>query len=140
MAKGNLPGAYVGLEAFNLVLNYLYTGRLKPAPADVSTCVDGQCLHRACWPAVDFSVQLMYASTAFQIKELMLLLKESNFTLDHVFALSWSSVMASRRHSTRTLTACRLLPCLHWPPPPPLPPLPPPGGSLRKNTFKYMGY
>ncbi|KAK4787634.1 hypothetical protein SAY86_011467 [Trapa natans] len=75
MAMADLPGAYVGLEAFNLVLNYLYTGRLKPAPADVSTCVDGQCLHRACRPAVDYVVQLMYASTAFQIKELVLLLQ-----------------------------------------------------------------
>lgn len=66
---------YVGLEAFNLVLNYLYTGRLKPPPPEVSTCVDDQCLHHACRPAIDYVVQLMYASTAFQIKELVLLLQ-----------------------------------------------------------------
>lgn len=65
----------VGLEAFNLVLNYLYTGKLKQSPPEVSTCIDSQCPHDACRPAVDYAVELMYASTTFQIKELVLLLQ-----------------------------------------------------------------
>ncbi|OWM73267.1 BTB/POZ domain and ankyrin repeat-containing protein NPR1-like [Punica granatum] len=66
---------YVGIEAFNVVLNYLYTAKMKPSPPEVSTCVNDQCDHDACRPTIDYAVELMYASSTFQIQELVLLLQ-----------------------------------------------------------------
>lgn len=66
-----LPYGKVGYEAFLILLSYLYTGKLKPSPADISTCVDNSCVHDACGPAIDFAVQLTYASSIFQIPELV---------------------------------------------------------------------
>ncbi|XP_077219794.1 NPR1-like protein 3 [Tasmannia lanceolata] len=65
-----LPYGRVGHEAFMIFLSYLYTGKLKPSPQEVSTCVDTGCAHSACRPAVNFAVELMYASSVFQIREL----------------------------------------------------------------------
>ena len=64
-------GGRVGREAFMIFLSYLYTGRLKQFPPEVSTCVDPPCAHDACRPAVNFAVELMYASSVFQIPELV---------------------------------------------------------------------
>ncbi|OAY81002.1 Regulatory protein NPR3, partial [Ananas comosus] len=61
----------VGREAFMVFLSYLYTGKLKAAPPDVSVCVDSMCAHDACRPAIAFAVELMYASSVFQISELV---------------------------------------------------------------------
>ncbi|KAJ9691510.1 hypothetical protein PVL29_013632 [Vitis rotundifolia] len=61
-----LPYGKVGYEAFLIFLSYLYTGKLKASPPEVSTCVDTGCAHDACRPAIDFSVELMYASAIFQ--------------------------------------------------------------------------
>ncbi|CAN8231328.1 unnamed protein product [Cochlearia groenlandica] len=70
--KDLLPYGNVGREAFLHLLNYVYTGRLKPCPpVDVSTCVDTGCAHDSCKPAIDFAVELMYASYVFQIAELV---------------------------------------------------------------------
>ncbi|KAF8412732.1 hypothetical protein HHK36_000701 [Tetracentron sinense] len=66
-----VPYGKVGHEAFTIFLSYLYTGKLKPSPAEVSTCVDDDCAHDACRPAIDFAVELMYASAIFQITELV---------------------------------------------------------------------
>lgn len=66
-----LPYGKVGYEAFLVFLNYLYTAKLKPSPMEVSTCVDNVCIHDACRPAIHFAVQLMYASSIFQIPELV---------------------------------------------------------------------
>ncbi|XP_022715434.1 regulatory protein NPR3-like [Durio zibethinus] len=66
-----LPYGKVGLEAFQVFLSYLYTGKLKPSPMEVSTCVDNVCAHDACRPAINFAVELMYASFIFQIPELV---------------------------------------------------------------------
>ncbi|KAI0497617.1 hypothetical protein KFK09_020849 [Dendrobium nobile] len=66
-----VPSGRVGKEAFMVFLSYLYTGKLKAAPPEASTCVDAMCAHDACWPAVNFVVELMYASSAFQISELV---------------------------------------------------------------------
>lgn len=66
-----LPYGKVGLEAFQVILSYLYTGKLKPPPMEVSTCVDNVCAHDACRPAISFAVELMYASSIFQIPELV---------------------------------------------------------------------
>ncbi|XP_057812096.1 BTB/POZ domain and ankyrin repeat-containing protein NPR1 [Salvia miltiorrhiza] len=66
-----LPYGKVGYEAFVIFLSYLYTGKLRPSPLEVSTCVDSLCAHDACRPAIDFAVELMYASTIFQVSELV---------------------------------------------------------------------
>ncbi|KAJ7960633.1 putative Regulatory protein NPR1 [Quillaja saponaria] len=65
----------VGYEAFNVFLHYLYTGKLKPSPPEVSTCIDEACAHDACRPAINYAVELMYASATFQMKELILLVQ-----------------------------------------------------------------
>lgn len=66
-----LPFGNVGYEAFLIILSYLYTGKLKPSPPEVSSCVDDGCAHDACRPAINFSVELMYASTIFEVPELI---------------------------------------------------------------------
>ena len=66
-----LPYGNVGYEAFQIFLGYIYTGKLKPSPMEVSTCVDNVCAHAACRPAINFAVELMYASSIFQIPELV---------------------------------------------------------------------
>ncbi|GMY34915.1 BTB/POZ domain and ankyrin repeat-containing protein NPR1-like isoform X1 [Fagus crenata] len=66
-----LPYGKVGYEAFMVFLTYLYTAKLKPSPIEVSTCVDNVCIHDSCRPAIHFAVQLMYASSIFQIPELV---------------------------------------------------------------------
>ncbi|KAH7673679.1 regulatory protein NPR1 protein [Dioscorea alata] len=66
-----VPQGKVGREAFMAFLSYLYTGKLRPAPVEVSTCVDHMCAHDACRPAINFVVELMYASSVFQIPELV---------------------------------------------------------------------
>ena len=70
-----LPYGRVGLEAFKVFLNYLYTGKVKPSPREVSTCVDDTCSHDACGPLINYSLELMYASATFQMKELVLLVQ-----------------------------------------------------------------
>lgn len=69
--KDLLPNGHVGREAFLHFLNYIYTGKLKPFPVEVSTCVDTGCVHDSCKPAIDFAVELMYASYTFKITELV---------------------------------------------------------------------
>ncbi|KAL3616749.1 Nitrogen permease reactivator protein [Castilleja foliolosa] len=66
-----LPYGKVGYDAFVIFLNYSYTGKLKQSPIEVSTCVDSTCTHDACGPAVNFSVELMYAAVIFQVAELV---------------------------------------------------------------------
>ncbi|XP_057995881.1 BTB/POZ domain and ankyrin repeat-containing protein NPR1-like isoform X2 [Hevea brasiliensis] len=61
----------VGYEAFQFFLSYLYTGELHPPPLEVSTCVDEECAHEACRPAIDLTVDLMYASSIFNLPELV---------------------------------------------------------------------
>lgn len=72
-----LPYGKVGYEAFQIFLSYLYTGKLKPSPMEVSTCVDNVCTHDACRPAINFAVELMYASSIFQVPELVSLFQVS---------------------------------------------------------------
>lgn len=69
-----VPYGGVGCEAFKVVLNYLYTGKLKPPPPEVSTvstCVDEGCAHDSCGPAINYAVELLYAADTFQMKELV---------------------------------------------------------------------
>ncbi|CAN0854952.1 BTB/POZ domain and ankyrin repeat-containing protein NPR1 [Linum grandiflorum] len=69
--KDMLPYGKIGYEAFLIFLSYLYTGKLKPFPMEVSTCVHTPCAHDACRPAINFAVELMYASSIFQLPELV---------------------------------------------------------------------
>ncbi|KAJ9557613.1 hypothetical protein OSB04_012227 [Centaurea solstitialis] len=66
-----LPYGNVGYDAFLVLLSYVYTGKLKSSPPEVSTCVDNGCRHDACRPAVSFAVELTYASSVFQVPELV---------------------------------------------------------------------
>ncbi|XP_043697484.1 LOW QUALITY PROTEIN: BTB/POZ domain and ankyrin repeat-containing protein NPR1-like [Telopea speciosissima] len=63
----------VGFDALEAVISYLYSGKVKPLPKDVCACVDEDCSHVGCWPAVDFMVEVLYASFTFQISELVAL-------------------------------------------------------------------
>ncbi|KQK09934.1 BTB/POZ domain and ankyrin repeat-containing protein NPR2 [Brachypodium distachyon] len=66
-----VPGGRVGREAFLGFMRYLYTGKLRPAPPDVVSCVDPVCPHDSCPPAIRFAVELMYAASTFNIPELI---------------------------------------------------------------------
>ncbi|PON62039.1 Potassium channel [Trema orientale] len=69
--KDLLPYGNVGYEAFMVFLSYVYTGKHKPSPTEVSTCVDDICPHDSCRPAINFVVELMYASSIFKMPELV---------------------------------------------------------------------
>ncbi|XP_073115000.1 BTB/POZ domain and ankyrin repeat-containing protein NPR1 isoform X2 [Elaeis guineensis] len=66
-----VEGFEVGFEALSAVLDYVYTGRVGPLPRGVCECVDEDCDDVACWPAVDFMLQVLFASATFQISELV---------------------------------------------------------------------
>ncbi|KAK1441282.1 hypothetical protein QVD17_07128 [Tagetes erecta] len=70
-----LPYGNVRYDAFLGFLSYVYTGKLKPPPMEVSTCVDDGCNHDACRPAITFAVELTYASSVFQVPDLVPLLQ-----------------------------------------------------------------
>ncbi|KAI5660609.1 hypothetical protein M9H77_19932 [Catharanthus roseus] len=70
-----VPHGKIGYETFMVFLNYVYTGKLKLSPPEVSTCVDESCAHDACGPAINYAVELMYASATFQMKELVTLVQ-----------------------------------------------------------------
>ncbi|GAB4853773.1 Nitrogen permease reactivator protein [Ancistrocladus abbreviatus] len=63
----------VSFESLVAVLAYLYSGKVRPLPRDVCVCVDDECEHVACRPAVDFMVEVLYLSFTFQISELVAL-------------------------------------------------------------------
>ncbi|KAJ9167968.1 hypothetical protein P3X46_019554 [Hevea brasiliensis] len=63
----------VGFDSLVAVLAYLYTGKVRPLPKGVCVCVDEDCTHVACRPAVDFMVEVLYASFTFQVPELVAL-------------------------------------------------------------------
>lgn len=62
-----------GFEAMVCVLVYVYSGRVKGLDKDVCMCVDEECVHVACWPVLDFLVQVLSAAFTFQISELVAL-------------------------------------------------------------------
>lgn len=61
----------VGFDALVAVLAYLYSGRVAPLPKGVCVCVDEDCGHVGCRPAVEFMVQVLYACFVFQVNELV---------------------------------------------------------------------
>uniref|UniRef100_A0ACD5VCT6 Uncharacterized protein n=1 Tax=Avena sativa TaxID=4498 RepID=A0ACD5VCT6_AVESA len=62
----------VGYEALQLVLDYLYSGRVVPdLPKSACACVDEDgCTHVGCHPAVSFMAQVLFAASTFQVAEL----------------------------------------------------------------------
>lgn len=69
--KEVLKDCDVGYEALATVLAYIYSGKVRVSPKDVCVCVDDECLHLACRPAVAFMVEVLYAASVFQITELV---------------------------------------------------------------------
>ncbi|KAF7143815.1 hypothetical protein RHSIM_Rhsim05G0018100 [Rhododendron simsii] len=64
----------VSFHALDTVLVFLYSGRVRSLrPDGVCVCVDDECEHAACRPAVDFAVEVIYASFVFEIPELVAL-------------------------------------------------------------------
>lgn len=63
----------VGFDSIVAVLGYLYSGKVRALPKGVCVCVDDDCPHVACRPAVDFMVEVLYLSHTFQIAELVAL-------------------------------------------------------------------
>lgn len=63
----------IGFEAITSVLGYLYSGKVMGLPKDVCVCVDDDCSHEACRPAIDFMVEVLYAYHVFQIPEMVAL-------------------------------------------------------------------
>ncbi|XP_059633131.1 BTB/POZ domain and ankyrin repeat-containing protein NPR1-like [Cornus florida] len=61
----------VSFDSLITVLAYLYSGKMRPCPKDVCACVLEECSHVACRPAVDFMVEVLYASFAFEISDLV---------------------------------------------------------------------
>ncbi|OMP03558.1 BTB/POZ-like protein [Corchorus capsularis] len=72
-----LPYGQVGYEAFRVFLTYLYSGKLKPSPREVSICVDDACAHDACGPLINYALELLFVSATFQMKELVLLVQRN---------------------------------------------------------------
>ncbi|CAO2161417.1 unnamed protein product [Urochloa humidicola] len=62
----------VGYEALQLVLEYLYSGRVSALPKAACLCVDegGGCAHVGCRPAVSFMAQVLFAASTFEVAEL----------------------------------------------------------------------
>ncbi|KAH7852382.1 hypothetical protein Vadar_024203 [Vaccinium darrowii] len=64
----------VSLDALVTVLVFLYSGKVGSLRLEgVCVCVDDECEHVACRPAVDFVVEVLYASFVFEIPELVAL-------------------------------------------------------------------
>lgn len=61
----------VGYESLQLVLEYLYTGRVGDLPKSVCVCadVDG-CTHVGCHPVISFMVQVLFAASTLQVAKL----------------------------------------------------------------------
>ncbi|KAD3640404.1 hypothetical protein E3N88_29627 [Mikania micrantha] len=104
-----LPFGNVGYDAFVVFLSYLYTGKLKSSPPEVSTCVHGGCPHDACRPAIVFAVELMYAAIIFQVQDLVPLFQRRllNFIekalVEDVIPILW---VAFHCELTQILTQC----------------------------------
>ncbi|KAL6637168.1 hypothetical protein ACP70R_024740 [Stipagrostis hirtigluma subsp. patula] len=71
LAKLVPGGRHIGRDALVAVLGYMYTGRLKLPPREAVVCVDDDCTHEVCRPAIDFIVESTYAASGFQISELV---------------------------------------------------------------------
>lgn len=70
----------IGYDSLVAVLAYLYSGRVRSLPRGVCVCVDDDCSHLACRPAVDFVAEVLYAAFTFQVSELISLYQVSNYS------------------------------------------------------------
>ncbi|KAL3825299.1 hypothetical protein ACJIZ3_021328 [Penstemon smallii] len=61
----------VGDDALVTVLAYIYSGKFRVSPKDVCVCVEEECTHLGCRPAVSFMVDALYISFVFQINKLV---------------------------------------------------------------------
>lgn len=61
----------VGFDSVVTVLAYVYSGRVRPPRRGASDCVDDDCCHVACRPAVEFLMELLYLAYVFEIPELV---------------------------------------------------------------------
>ncbi|KAL8101349.1 hypothetical protein AgCh_033289 [Apium graveolens] len=104
-----LPFGNVGYEAFLIILSYLYTGKLKPSPPEVSSCVDDGCAHDACRPAINFSVELMYASTIFEVPELVSLFQLLNQCVHRVARSDLDSISLEKEFPFEVAKDIKLL-------------------------------
>ncbi|KAI3944256.1 hypothetical protein MKW98_016486 [Papaver atlanticum] len=92
----------LGFDSVNLVLAYLYSGKVKTLPVDVCVCVDEECLHVGCRPVVDFMVEVLYASFTFQISELVTLFQRrlldilKNVEVDYILVILSVAKMCGR--------------------------------------------
>jgi regulatory protein NPR1 len=76
-------GRHIRRDAVVAVLGYMYTGRLKLPPQEAIVCVDCDCTHDACRPAIDFIVESTYAASGFQISELASLFQVLQLRMIH---------------------------------------------------------
>jgi regulatory protein NPR1 len=88
-ARDLLGDFKVGYEALVLVMEYLYSGRVGQLPKGVCICADETCLHAGCRPAVNFMVEVLYASFTFNIFELVSLFQVCFHYVFIVLFLFW---------------------------------------------------
>lgn len=69
--KELVGGFDVGFDSLLAALSFLYSGRVRPPPHGVCICVDDDCSHAGCRPAVDYMVGTLYAAFTFQCMELV---------------------------------------------------------------------
>ncbi|CAA6658059.1 unnamed protein product [Spirodela intermedia] len=74
-SKGGAAAADGGAAAAEGKPRYHMSDLVPQGNVRVSTCAHGECAHDACGPAINFAVELMYASSVFQIPELISLLQ-----------------------------------------------------------------
>ncbi|KAJ7979328.1 putative Regulatory protein NPR1 [Quillaja saponaria] len=103
----------VGFDALVAVLSYLYTGRVKLLPKGVCVCVDDECSHAGCRPAVDFMVEVLYASFTFQISELVALYQRHLLDIIDKVAIDDILVVLSVANMCGELCERLLARCIH---------------------------
>jgi regulatory protein NPR1 len=99
----------VGYEALRLVLDYLYSGRVGDLPKAACLCVDEDCAHVGCHPAVAFMAQVLFAASTFQVAELTNLFQVRLFAAASPFPLPFAMLMSCQFISSLCLLGCVLL-------------------------------
>lgn len=84
----------VGLDAISGVVSYLYSGKVRRSSAKggSAVCVDDDCSHVGCRPAVEFMAELLYASSTFEISELVDLYQVRKILILQNWKLLWCFV------------------------------------------------
>lgn len=71
----------IGYDAFMTVMGYVYGGKMRPL-MNVVECYDSSCVHVTCRPAINFLLELLCASSLFDIPDLK--------TVAQVLRFSWN--------------------------------------------------